>query len=77
MQSVFSLVDTVLDGEYNDFEILEFKKVSGMQWIREAGKQFRKGFVNLTRIVSSGIFRVILVGRLSVYYIFHTRYRPE
>jgi len=73
----FSLVDTVLDGEYNDYEILEFKKAPIRERIREAGKQFRKGFVNLTSAISSSIFRVILVGRLAVYYLFHIGYKAE
>ena len=73
----FSLVDTVLDGEYNDFEILEIKKTSILQWFMNTGKQCSKGLVNLIRSVSSGVFRVILVARLSLYYIFHLGYKAE
>ena len=68
----FSLVDTVLDGEYNDFEISEQVDGSSTRFL-EIRKKAEKSLQRFGRIVSGGIFRVILAARLIVYYLLHTR----
>jgi len=72
----FSLVDTVLDGEYNDFEIAERISPPSTRFM-EFRKKTSKSLANFGRTLSGGIFRILLTTRLAVYYLLHTLYRAR
>jgi hypothetical protein len=69
----FSLVDTVLDGEYNDFVIIEGKK--SLKKSNSILKKMHLFMVKSKKMISGILFRGLLFLRLGTYYIFHLRYR--
>ena len=61
----FSLIDSVLDGEYND--ALPFEETAEIKMKERRSK--------IVRLFTGGLFRIVLYSRLATYYVLHVRYR--
>jgi hypothetical protein len=71
----FSLVDPVLDGEYNDPETRQLLQLATAKKKQESGKkpgETRKSKLQISRVV----FQALLFTWFCAYYVFHLKYRP-
>ena len=73
----FSLVDTVLDGEYNDFEIIGHRKTRRYLWIQPVKTQVSLTLNRFRKWIGGVLFHVVLLSGLLVYCIFHLRYKAD
>lgn len=69
----FSLVDSVLDGEYNDFEIHDYYKPAKQK--KQTFTKWNSMITSFGRGIAGIAFRCALWIRFSVYYVFHHKYR--